>query len=64
MNVLVTVFKETILAECAGMIKSNETESKLHRICFSIFFFFFEGEGVLNYFIWIMVKYDFFLKND
>lgn len=27
-NVLVTAFKETILAECAPMIKANETESK------------------------------------
>ena len=27
-NVLVTAFKETILAECPFMIKSNETESK------------------------------------
>jgi len=33
-NVLVTCFKETILAECAGMIKSNETE-KL-RLMFSL----------------------------
>ena len=28
-NVLVTSFKETILAECAPMIKANETGSKL-----------------------------------
>ena len=28
-NVLVTAFKETILAECAGMIKNNETEREL-----------------------------------
>lgn len=27
-NALVTSFKETILAECQGMIKRNETESK------------------------------------
>ena len=27
-TVLVTAFKETILKECAQMIKSNETESK------------------------------------
>ena len=27
-NVLVTSFKETILAECAQMIKLNETDSK------------------------------------
>lgn len=27
-NVLVTVFKETILQECAQMIRNNETESK------------------------------------
>lgn len=27
-NALVTSFKETILAECPGMIKRNETESE------------------------------------
>lgn len=27
-NVLVTAFKETILQECAQMIRNNETESK------------------------------------
>lgn len=27
-NALVTSFKETILAECQGMIKRNETESR------------------------------------
>jgi len=27
-NVLVTAFKETILQECAQMIRSNETESE------------------------------------
>ena len=30
-NVLVTSFKDTILAECAGMIRLNETE-KLHMM--------------------------------
>ncbi|MEQ2188227.1 hypothetical protein GOODEAATRI_012863 [Goodea atripinnis] len=29
-NALVTSFKETILAECPGMIKRNETETELH----------------------------------
>lgn len=29
-TVLVTAFKETILKECAQMIKSNETESKYY----------------------------------
>jgi len=33
-NVLVTAFKETILAECPGMIKSNETERL--RLMFSL----------------------------
>ena len=32
-NVLVTAFKETILQECAGMIRSNETESKSFSTC-------------------------------
>ena len=27
-NVLVSTFKSTVLAECADMIKGNETESK------------------------------------
>lgn len=27
-NVLVSAFKYTILSECAGMIKANETERK------------------------------------
>lgn len=27
-SVLVTAFKDQILAECPGMIKNNETESK------------------------------------
>lgn len=31
-NALVTSFKETILAECPGMIKRNETESEYGRI--------------------------------
>lgn len=30
-NALVTSFKETILAECPGMIKRNETESEYGR---------------------------------
>ena len=32
-NVLVTAFKETILKECASMIKNNETESKIYILC-------------------------------
>lgn len=32
-NELVTAFKETILAECAGMIKNNETESEAISSC-------------------------------
>ena len=31
-HVLVTSFKETILAECSGMIRSNETESAFDRL--------------------------------
>lgn len=30
-NALVTSFKETVLAECPGMIKRNETESEYHE---------------------------------
>lgn len=33
-HVLVTSFKNTILAECSEMIKSNETESKYHKLFF------------------------------
>lgn len=34
-NALVTSFKETILAECPGMIKRNETESEYGRTAHS-----------------------------
>lgn len=34
-NALVTSFKETILAECPGMIKRNETESEYGRTALS-----------------------------
>lgn len=34
-NALVTSFKETILAECPGMIKRNETESEYGRTTLS-----------------------------
>ena len=40
-NVLVTNFKETILAECSGMIRSNETESASnpsHKIKFFLLY--------------------------
>jgi hypothetical protein len=32
-DVLVTAFKDTIIAECPSMIKNNETESKLKCSC-------------------------------
>jgi cullin 5 len=33
-DVLVTAFKDTILAECASMIKQDETQSRLQTFCF------------------------------
>lgn len=37
MNALVTSFKETILAECPGMIKRNETDSESRVLFFTMF---------------------------
>lgn len=37
MNALVTSFKETILAECPGMIKRNETDSESRVLFFTVF---------------------------
>lgn len=34
-SVLVTAFKDQILAECPGMIKNNETESKFVLLIYS-----------------------------
>ena len=47
MNVLVTTFKETVLQECAQMIRSNETDSKLSY--FLIFPLTCMGESFLDY---------------
>lgn len=37
-NALVTSFKETILAECPGMIKRNETDSEQRNSRFILIF--------------------------